>query len=133
MTEKSTPDIAAMQAGYTTDRPPDMVPIHPPARSGLRGRHLGPAKGLSHGRLARLRLRTVHDLDKRTRSYRHAMAVVAELTAAFGGNPTLAQRQAIEQVAMLETVANDLMARQIGGLSVNLDEALRAGNAARRA
>src|SRR5262249_12782747 len=97
------------------------------------GRHLGPAKGLSHGRLARLRLRTVHDLDKRTRSYRHAMAVVAELTEALGGNLTPAQRQAIEHVAMLETIANDLMARQIAGLSVCLDEAIRAGNAARRA
>jgi hypothetical protein len=61
------------------------------------------------------------------------MAVVSELSAVFGGNPTPAQRQAIEQVAMLETVANDLVARSIAGLSVNLDEALRAGNAARRA
>jgi hypothetical protein len=78
-------------------------------------------------------LRTVHDLDKRTRSYRTAMAVVAELTEALGGNLTPSQRQAVEQVAMLETIAADLVARQIAGMSVNLDEALRAGNAARRA
>jgi hypothetical protein len=83
--------------------------------------------------LARLRLRTVHDLDRRTRSYRTAMAVVAELTEALGGNLTPSQRVAVEQVAMLETIAADLVARHIARLSVNLDEALRAGNAARRA
>jgi len=129
MDENNTLFRGSIDPGHTTDMGIDAVPIHPP----VRGRRIRPALGLSKGRLAKLRLRTVHDLDKRTRSYRHAMAVVSELTAAFGGNPSTAQRQAIEQVAMLETVANDLMARQIAGLSVNLDEALRAGNAARRA
>jgi len=61
------------------------------------------------------------------------MAVVAELTEALGGNLTPSQRLAVEHVAMLETIAADLVARQIAGMSVNLDEALRAGNAARRA
>jgi hypothetical protein len=61
------------------------------------------------------------------------MAVVGELTEALGGNLTPSQRVAVEQVAMLETIAADLVARHIAGLSVNLDEALRAGNAARRA
>jgi hypothetical protein len=107
--------------------------MHPQIAPQLRGRHFGPAKGLSKGRLARLRLRTVHDLDRRTRSYRHAMAVVRELTQALGGTLTPSQRQAVEHVAMLDTIANDLVARQIAGMSVNLDEALRAGNAARRA
>jgi len=129
MAENNTPYRGELGVGYTTDSPPDAPQIAPQ----LRGRHLGPAKGLSHGRLARLRLRTVHDLDKRTRSYKRAMAVVAELTQAMGGNPTPAQHQAIEQAAMLAAIADDLVARQIAGLSVNLDEALRAGNAARRA
>jgi len=129
MSENNTPYRGEIGVGYTTDSPPDAPQIAPQ----LRGRHLGPAKGLSHGRLARLRLRTVHDLDRRTRSYRTAMAVVAELTEALGGNLTPSQRVAVEQVAMLETIAADLVARHIARLSVNLDEALRAGNAARRA
>jgi len=83
--------------------------------------------------LAKLRLRTLDDLDKRYRSYKRAAAVVAELTEAVGGNPSTALRQAIEQAAMLAAIADDLVARQLAGLSVNLDEALRAGNAARRA
>ena len=126
---KYPPDVVPMKAGCTPDMGVDAPQIDPQ----LRGRHLGPARGLSKGRLAKLRLRTVHDLDKRTRSYRTAMAVVAELTEALGGNLTPSQRQAVEQVAMLETIAADLVARQIAGMSVNLDEALRAGNAARRA
>src|SRR6516165_6940409 len=126
MTENNTPYRGEIGVRYTTDSPPDAPQIAPQ----LRGRHLGPAKGLSHGRLARLRLRTVHDLDKRTRSYKRAMAVVAELTEALGGIPTPAQHQAIEQAAMLAAIADDLTARALAGLSVNLDEALRAGNAA---
>src|SRR5262249_17729910 len=102
-------------------------------RPPVRGRRWKPALGLSKGRLARLRLRTVHDLDKRTRSYRKAMAVVAELTEALGGNLTPSQTQAVERLAMLETIAADRVARQLAGLSVTLDEALRADNAARRA
>ena len=129
MTENNTIDRGEIGVGCTTDRGVDRPQIHPQ----LRGRHLGPAKGLSKGRLARLRLRTVHDLDRRTRSYRTAMAVVGELTEALGGNLTPSQRVAVEQVAMLETIAADLVARHIARLSVNLDEALRAGNAARRA
>src|SRR5262245_9122213 len=129
MAEKYPLDVGQIGVGHATDRGVDRPQIAPH----LRGRHLGPAKGLSKGRLARLRLRTVHDLDRRTRSYRKAMAVVAELTEALGGNLTPSQRLAVEHVAMLETIAADLVARQIAGLSVNLDEALRAGNAARRA
>ena len=107
----------------------------PQKRPPVRGRGKGPALGLSHGRLAKLRLRTVHDLDRRTRSYRRAMAVVDELTALMGGPDaiTLAQRHAIEHAGMLASIADDLTARAIAGMSVNLDEALRAGNAARRA
>jgi len=116
MTENNTPYRGEIGVRYTTDSPPDAPQIAPQ----LRGRHLGPATG-------------VHDLDKRTRSYKRAMAVVAELTEALGGNPTPAQHQAIEQAAMLAAIADDLTARALAGLSVNLDEALRAGNAARRA
>jgi len=113
----NTPDVGA-------DAPLDRGQIRPP----VRGRGKGPALGLSKGRLAKLRLRTVHDLDRRTKSYRAAMAVVDELTVALGGTLTPSQRLAVEQVAMLETIAADLVARQIAGMSVNLDEALRAGN-----
>src|SRR5262245_45218365 len=130
-----TQNIGGMGAGNTpdvgADAPLDRGQIRPP----VRGRGKGPALGLSKGRLARLRLRTVHDLDRRTRSYKRAMAVVDELTALMGGPDAItpAQRHAIEHAGMLASIADDLTARAIAGMSVNLDEALRAGNAARRA
>src|SRR5262245_646185 len=126
-----TQNIGPIGSGNTPDVGADAPQKHPH----LRGIHLGPAKGLSKGRLARLRLRTVHDLDKRTRSYKRAMAVVDELTAAMGGPDaiTLAQRHAIEHAGMLASIADDLTARAIAGMSANLDEARRPGNAARRA
>jgi len=89
--------------------------------------------GLSKSRLARLRLRTVHDLDRRTRSYKRAMNEVRELTEALGGDPSPAQRQQIERAAMLSTVADDLAARALAGLSVCMDEVTRADGVARRA
>ena|SRR6516162_4684374 len=92
-----------------------------------------PIRPRSHSRLGRLKLKTVADLDGRTRAARRAKAVVAELTQAMGGNVTPAQRQAIERAAMLSAVADDLAARQLAGLPVCLDEVLRADGAARRA
>src|SRR5262249_54229878 len=128
---RMTQNIGPIGAGYT----PDVGVDAPPDRPRLRGHNLGPAKGLSKGRLARLRLRTVHDLDRRTRAYPRAMAVVDELTEAMGGPDAItpAQRHAIEHAGMLAAIADDLTARALAGMSVNLDEALRAGNAARRA
>jgi hypothetical protein len=88
----------------------------------------------SHSRLGRLRLHTVHDLDGRTRAARRARAVVAELVKALGGPDavTPAQRQACERAGMLCAIADDLAARQLAGLSVTLDEVLRAEGVARR-
>ena len=84
-----------------------------------------PIRPRSHSRLGRLRLRTVHDLDGRSRAARRAKAVVAELTQAIGGNVTPAQRQAIERAAMLCAIAEDLAARQLAGLSVTAAERAR--------
>ena len=91
-----------------------------------------PIRPRSHSRLGRLRLRTVHDLDGRSRAARRAKAIVAELVQAMGGNVTLAQLQAIERAGMLCAIAEDLAARQLAGLSVTLDEVLRAEGTARR-
>jgi len=57
---------------------------------------------------------------------------VAELVQAMGGNVTLAPLQAIERAAMLCAIAEDLAAPQLAGLSVTLDEVLRAEGTARR-
>jgi hypothetical protein len=86
-----------------------------------------------HSRMRRLHLRTMHDIDRRSRAYRRVRAVVVELTQAVGGNVSPAQRQAIERAAMLCAIADDLAARQLAGLSVTLDEVLRADGTARRA
>src|SRR5262245_2083785 len=91
-----------------------------------------PIRPRLHSRLGRLKLKTVADLDGRTRAARRAKAIVAELVQAMGGNVTLAQLQAIERAAMLCAIAEDLAARQLAGLSVTLDEVLRAEGTARR-
>jgi hypothetical protein len=88
-----------------------------------------------HSRIRRLMLHSVHDLDGRSRAARRAKAVVADLVQALGGPDavTPAQRQACERAAMLCAIADDLAARQLAGLSVTLDEVLRADGTARRA
>ena len=94
-----------------------------------------PIRPRSHSRLGRLKLKTVADLDGRTRAARRARAVVAELVKALGGPDAVSpgQRQACERAGMLTAIAEDLAARQLAGLPVCLDEVLRADGAARRA
>jgi len=94
-----------------------------------------PIRPRSHSRLGRLKLKTVADLDGRTRAARRARAVVAELVKALGGPDAVSpgQRQACERAGMLTAIAEDLAARQLAGLPVTLDEVLRADGAARRA
>ena len=92
-----------------------------------------PIRPRSHSRLGRLKLKTVADLDGRTRAARRARAVVAELVKALGGPDAVSpgQRQACERAGMLTAIAEDLAARQLAGLPVTLDEVLRAGVARR--
>src|SRR5262245_46810346 len=87
-----------------------------------------PIRPRSHSRLGRLKLKTVADLDGRTRAARRARAVVAELVKALGGPDAVSpgQRQACERAGMLTAIAEDLAARQLAGLPVTLDEVLRA-------
>jgi len=93
-----------------------------------------PIRPRSHSRLGRLKLKTVADLDGRTRAARRARAVVAELVKALGGPDAVSpgQRQACERAGMLTAIAEDLAARQLAGLPVTLDEVLRAEGVARR-
>ena len=93
-----------------------------------------PIRPRSHSRLGRLKLKTVADLDGRTRAARRARAVVAELVKALGGPDAVSpgQRQACERAGMLTAIAEDLAARQLAGLPVTLDEVLRAEGVVRR-
>ena len=77
-----------------------------------------PIRPRSHSRLGRLKLKTVADLDGRTRAARRARAVVAELVKALGGPDAVSpgQRQACERAGMLTAIAEDLAARQLAGL-----------------
>src|SRR5215831_5167078 len=84
-----------------------------------------PIRPRSHSRLGRLKLKTVADLDGRTRAARRARAVVAELVKALGGPDAVSpgQRQACERAGMLTAIAEDLAARQLARLPVTLDPA----------
>src|SRR5262245_3434846 len=70
-----------------------------------------PIRPRSHSRLGRLKLKTVADLDGRTRAARRARAVVAELVKALGGPDAVSpgQRQACERAGMLTAIAEDLI------------------------
>ena len=87
-----------------------------------------------HSRLHKLRLRTIHHLDGRTRAARRARTVARELLAAFDpAAVTPAMRQAAERAGMFTAIAEDMVSRKLAGLSVCGDELFRAEGCARRA
>ena len=87
-----------------------------------------------HSRLHKLRLRTIHHLDGRTRAARRARTVARELLAAFDpAAVTPAMRQAAERAGLFCSIAEDMASRKLAGLSVCGDELFRAEGCARRA
>ena len=80
----------------------------------------------------KLRLVTLDRLDGRTLAARRANeladAFEAELGVVSG-----TQRLAIRRAAMLTAIAEDVAARQLAGGAIDLDQVIRASNAARRA
>jgi len=79
------------------------------------------------------RLLTVRSLDGRSQAGRRARQIARELMAQFDAEITPIQKQACERAGMLTAIAEDLAARQLMGVTVDLDAVLRAEGAARRA
>lgn len=67
------------------------------------------------GRVQRARLKTLDDLDKRSRAYKHARRLVKDMESDLGGseNTTRAQRELVVRAAMLSALATDMEARYL--------------------
>jgi hypothetical protein len=87
----------------------------------------GPPKRSHHKRLL-----TAAQLDGRTRAGLRVRQIVSELSGGLK-NISPVRRAAIERAAMACVIAEDLAARKLAGLPVNMDELLRADGVARRA
>ncbi len=86
-------------------------------------------KRVAHGNV---RLKTLDHLDGRTLAARRANEL-AEAFEAELGVVSGTQRLAVRRAAMLTAIAEDLAARQLAGEAIDLDQLIRASNAARRA
>jgi len=83
---------------------------------------------------AKARLRTLDDLDRRTRAAQQALALRDELAADLGGWDliTVAERQLVENVAMLGAMIRDSGASYLSGQAIDLAEFMALTNAQRR-
>jgi hypothetical protein len=82
----------------------------------------------------RSRLRTISDLDGRTRAARRARDLAAAFAADLGGTLTAAQRLAVDRAAALCALAEDARARRLAGdTTISLEDVVRVDNAAQRA
>ena len=84
---------------------------------------------VTHGNV---RLLTLDHLDGRTLAARRANELAAAFEAELGA-VSGTQRLAIRRAAMLTAIAEDVAARQLAGEAPDLDQVIRASNAARRA
>lgn len=77
-------------------------------------------------------LRTLDDLDGRTKAAKLAQRLVAGLVDDLGGDLTIAQRQIVQRIALAGAVAEDLEARWLAGERVDLVDYVRVVNCERR-
>jgi hypothetical protein len=80
----------------------------------------------------KLRLVTLDRLDGRTLAARRANELADAFEAELG-TVSGTQRLAVRRAAMLVAIAEDVAARQLAGETIDLDQVIRASNAARRA
>lgn len=68
------------------------------------------------------KLRTIADLDGRTKAARRAHALIAELERDLGGreNLTTAQRELVQRAALIGAIVEDAEARWLAGGAANL-------------
>jgi len=80
------------------------------------------------------RLKTVAQLDQRTRAAKRITALARTWAAALGDKLTNGQRIAIERAATLTALAEDARVRRLSGdLSISLEDIARLDNTANRA
>lgn len=80
------------------------------------------------------RLRTLDDLDRRTKAAQQALALRDALAADLGGweHITTAERQLVEGVALLGAMIRDAGAAYLSGRPIDLGEFMALTNAQRR-
>ena len=116
----STP---ALQAGRTTDGARKAADARPALRSGATA---WPA--------AKVRLRTLNDLDRRTRAAQEVFQLRDDLAADLGGWDHLSamQRELVENSAVLGAMLKDASAAYLSGTPIDLAEFMALTNAQRR-
>lgn len=77
-------------------------------------------------------LRTLDDLDGRTRAAKLAQRLVAGLEADLGGDLTTGQREIVKRVALSGAIVEDLETRWLEGERIDLADYVRVANAQRR-
>ncbi len=81
----------------------------------------------------KLRLRSIRDLDGRTRVARRVRELVATFVRDLGGAPSPSQAAAVQNAAASIVLAEDARARRLAGdASVSLADIVRMGNIADR-
>jgi len=63
------------------------------------------------GREARARLKTLEDLDQRSRALKHVRRFVTAMETDLGGDITTAQRELVHRAAMISVLLGDMEAR----------------------
>jgi hypothetical protein len=81
----------------------------------------------------RARYRKAGELDLRTRGGRRAKELIAEFTAALGGQLTPAQALAVFRAATLVALAESARARGLAGDKICMDDIVRLDHSAERA
>lgn len=69
---------------------------------------------------AALKLRTIGDLDQRTRAAKLARRLIAELESDLGGDLTAAQKELVQRAGLLSAILEDAEARWLDERRVNL-------------
>jgi hypothetical protein len=86
------------------------------------------------GRRGKTRLRTLDQIDQRTRSARRTRELIALWTQALGGAPSPVEKMAITHAAACQALCEDMQARALSGdTSITPDQVVKVSNIAQRA
>jgi hypothetical protein len=86
------------------------------------------------GRRGKTRLKTLDQIDQRTRSARRTRELIALWTKALGGVVTPVQAMAITHAAACQALCEDLQARALSGdMTITPEQVVKVSNVAQRA
>jgi hypothetical protein len=87
----------------------------------------------ARGRRGKSRLRTIDQIDQRTRSARRTRELIALWTQALGGSVTPVQAMAIVHAAACQALCEDLQSRALSGdTTVTPEQVVKISNIAQR-